>query len=163
MNTRLFLILITGALFFGSGVYLFWNDITSGIPLLVTKLSRDKAPDSVPATEVITGDKDESREKVVEQGALQLKTFTVKASDYTYAPKAIAVQKGDAVKIVFVNTIGLHDFVIDELNIKTNVIKQGETEVVEFVADTVGEFTFYCSVGNHRQMGMEGVLTVSDK
>jgi uncharacterized cupredoxin-like copper-binding protein len=31
---------------------------------------------------------------------------------------------------------------------------------VQFVADKTGTFEFYCSVGNHRQMGMVGTLVV---
>jgi plastocyanin len=35
-------------------------------------------------------------------------------------------------------------------------------EVIEFTADKVGSFEYYCSVGSHRQMGMKGVLKVAE-
>ena len=39
-------------------------------------------------------------------------------------------------------------------------INGGETDSIEFVADKVGTFEYYCSVGQHRSMGMVGKLTV---
>lgn len=54
----------------------------------------------------------------------------------------------------------MHDFVIDELNVKTKIVKDGESETVEFTPDQTGTFEFYCSVGQHRQMGMKGTLIV---
>ena len=55
----------------------------------------------------------------------------------------------------------MHDFVIDELNVKTPIVQTGETAVVEFVVpNTPGTFNYYCGVANHRQLGMEGTLTI---
>ena len=89
-----------------------------------------------------------------------VKEFTVTGSAFKFAPATLTVNKGDTVRITFKNTGGTHDFVIDELGVKTQVINTGQEEVVEFVADTAGTFEYYCSVGNHRQMGMVGTLTV---
>ena len=44
----------------------------------------------------------------------------------------------------------------------TKVIKTGETDTVEFIVDKAGTFEFYCSVGEHRNMGMVGALTVTE-
>jgi len=54
----------------------------------------------------------------------------------------------------------MHDFVIDELNVKMPIVKNGEIGTVEFIADQVGEFEYYCSVGQHRQNGQVGKLIV---
>jgi plastocyanin len=70
------------------------------------------------------------------------------------------VKKGAKAKIVFKNIEGFHDFVIDELNVRTTQLKAGAEEVVEFTPTEVGQFEFYCSVGKHREMGMKGTLTV---
>jgi plastocyanin len=70
------------------------------------------------------------------------------------------VKKGDKVKITFQNSVGNHDFVLDAFNIKTAVLGSGKSETVEFTADKTGQFEYYCSVGNHRQMGMTGTLVV---
>jgi plastocyanin len=89
-----------------------------------------------------------------------VKEFTVTGQPYSFTPNTLTVTKGDKVKITFKNTKGMHDFVIDELHVKTPVIQTGEDASVEFTADKPGTYKYYCSVGNHRQMGMEGTLTV---
>lgn len=90
-----------------------------------------------------------------------VKEFTVEGSSFAFAPKTMVVNKGDTVKITFTNKVGFHDFVIDEFNARTKQIKAGESEVITFVADRVGTFEYYCSVGTHRAQGMVGTLTVN--
>ncbi|MEK7185844.1 MAG: plastocyanin/azurin family copper-binding protein [Patescibacteria group bacterium] len=93
--------------------------------------------------------------------ATEVKEFTVSGSPFKYDIKEIKVKKGDKVKITFKSTAGTHDFVIDEFDgAKTAVLNPGEEEVVEFTADEAGSFEYYCSVGNHRAMGMKGKLIV---
>lgn len=89
-----------------------------------------------------------------------VKTFTIVGKSFSFSPAEIKVKKGDTVKIIFQNSGGTHDWVIDEFNARTPQIKSGETATVEFVADKVGQFEYYCSVGNHRAMGMKGKLIV---
>jgi plastocyanin len=90
----------------------------------------------------------------------EVKTFTVDAQNFSFSMKEIKVKKGDRVKIVLVNKGGFHDWVVDEFNAKTKQIGAGSTDTIEFTADKVGTFQFYCSVGNHRAMGMVGNLIV---
>jgi cytochrome c oxidase subunit 2 len=90
------------------------------------------------------------------------KTFTVEGKPFSFTPDEIRVKKGDRVKITFTNAAGLHDYTIDELNVKTKQLAVGESETVEFTADQVGTFEFYCGVGNHRQQGMVGNLIVEE-
>ncbi len=89
-----------------------------------------------------------------------IKSFTVTGSNFAFSPSTLTVSKGDTVKITFVNSGGIHDFVIDEFNAKTSKIQSGQSETIQFVADKAGKFSYYCSVANHRAMGMEGTLTV---
>ncbi|MEN9328543.1 MAG: hypothetical protein RI947_1351 [Candidatus Parcubacteria bacterium] len=89
-----------------------------------------------------------------------VKEFTVTGSNFSFDTKEIKVKKGDTVKVTFKNADGMHDFIIDEFNVKTKQIKGGEEETVEFVADQTGTFEYYCSVGQHRQNGMVGKLIV---
>ena len=70
------------------------------------------------------------------------------------------LRKGDTVKIVFKNSGGMHDWVIDEFSAKTKRIAANQEDTIQFVADKAGTFEYYCSVGNHRQMGMKGNLIV---
>jgi plastocyanin len=81
-------------------------------------------------------------------------------SNYKFVPNEVRVKKGSMVRLNFKNDSGRHDFVLDEFEVKTDELGEGEEQEVEFVADKVGSFEFYCSVGNHRQMGMVGRLVV---
>jgi plastocyanin len=92
--------------------------------------------------------------------ATVIKEFTVEGSNFKFVPSTILVNKGDTVKINFKNTQGFHDFVVDEFGAATKQIKDPSTETITFVASKVGTFEYYCSVGQHRSMGMKGTLTV---
>lgn len=94
------------------------------------------------------------------QGADKVKEFTVMGSSFKFAPATFTVNKGDRVKITFKNNGGTHNFVIDEFNVKSDTLQSNEDTTVEFTADQAGSFEYYCSVANHRQMGMKGTLVV---
>ncbi len=94
------------------------------------------------------------------QNQQAVKEFTVSAENYDFSVKEMKVKKGETVKVTFVNREGLHDWVLDEFNAKTKIMPAGGSETVEFVADKSGTFEYYCSVGNHRQLGMVGKLIV---
>ena len=90
-----------------------------------------------------------------------IKEILITGGNYKFNPSTFNVKKGQAVKLVFNNTEGFHDLVFDNLDIRTKQMKAGESETVEFTApDEAGEYTFYCSVGQHRQMGMVGKMVV---
>lgn len=89
-----------------------------------------------------------------------VKEFTVSGKNFSFTPSLITVKKGDRVKITFNNTEGFHDFKIDEYGVATKQAKAPATEVLEFTADKVGSFEYYCSVGAHRAVGMKGTLKV---
>ncbi len=97
--------------------------------------------------------------------AQNIKAFTItggtfSGSNYSYSPNEIRVKKGDQVKITFMSQGGIHDLVINDFNVKTNQLQSGQQETINFTADKTGTFEFYCSVGNHRAMGMVGKLIV---
>lgn len=89
-----------------------------------------------------------------------VKEFTITGSPFKFEPAQMSVNKGDKVKVTFVNANGMHNFVLDEFKVETKVLQGGAQETVEFIADKAGTFEYYCSVGNHRAMGMKGILTV---
>jgi len=79
----------------------------------------------------------------------------------TEANPDIVVQQGDTVAVTLCVTGGNHDWVVDEFDAATAVVDaDGDCSTVEFIADQVGEFEYYCSVGNHRAEGMYGALVV---
>lgn len=92
----------------------------------------------------------------------KVKKFAVTGSSFKFSLSEIRVKKGDTVKILFTNTEGFHDWVIDEFNARTPQIAVGKTETVTFVADQTGTFEYYCSVGAHRANGMKGNLIVEE-
>lgn len=121
-------------------------------------LSARKAPTTITPKQEVTS------AVVTQTPSLQepanTKSFTVEGGNFKFTPNTIAVAKGDTVKITFKNMEGFHDFVLDEFQIRTKQIPAGQEETIQFVADKVGTFEYYCSVGSHRTMGMVGTLEV---
>ena len=72
----------------------------------------------------------------------------------------MTVNKGDTLKVTVKNMKGTHSLKIDEFNTSTRILNAGEEQTITFVADKTGTFQYYCSVGNHRAMGMWGTLNV---
>lgn len=70
---------------------------------------------------------------------------------------------GDTVAITLINDDGRsHDIVITEFDAATSVFNRiGQEETIQFVVDQPGTFYYFCSVGSHRQAGMEGQLIIS--
>lgn len=104
-------------------------------------------------------------EPVIEESMItpqEAKEFTLDSFEFGYDRKTLTVQKGDTVTITLTNSGKMpHDWIVDEFTgAKTKQIKNGETDTITFVADTAGEYEFYCSVGKHRAQGMVGTLTV---
>lgn len=90
-----------------------------------------------------------------------VREITVEGSEFSFSPSSITLSKGEKIRIIFRNKGGApHNFVVESLGVATKTIPPGGTDTVEFVADKSGSFTFYCAVGNHRQLGMEGKLNV---
>ena len=89
-----------------------------------------------------------------------VKTIDVEAGSFYYKPDTITVKKGQKVKIVLHAVSMMHDFNIDELNVKAPITKNGDTSTVEFTPDKTGTFEYYCSVGQHRANGQVGKITV---
>lgn len=92
-----------------------------------------------------------------------IREFTIDSTEFAFSPTTMTVKKGETVQVTLTNSGKMqHDWVVDELNAKTKTIKAGETDTVSFVADRVGTFEYYCSVGNHRKLGMVGKLIVTE-
>lgn len=107
-------------------------------------------------TDQVTGT---TKSDVVELGAV--KEFTLEGTSFAFSKKELKVKKGDTVKIIFNNKEGFHDWVIDEFSANTKKIGAGQSDTIQFVADKVGTFEYYCSVGSHRANGMKGNLIVT--
>ena len=88
-------------------------------------------------------------------------TITVSGSEFSYAPNTISAQVGQAVTVVYTNAGKYpHNFVIDELGVKSQTINAGETDTFTFTPTKAGAFPFYCSLPNHLERGMVGTISV---
>ena len=98
--------------------------------------------------------------------------LTVRAFEWGFEPGAIALRRGEEVRIVLVNDGKiLHNWKVEGL--EADVIEAGDegelfVEAAEgdegtlvFVPQASGSFTFYCTISGHRRLGMEGILTVA--
>jgi outer membrane protein assembly factor BamB/plastocyanin len=79
--------------------------------------------------------------------------------DIAFVPDEFTIEADTDVVIDFINTgVAVHDFTIDELDIKI-VLNPGEEGELTINAPA-GTYEFYCSVPGHRQAGMVGTMTV---
>lgn len=157
MNKKGIFLLVAVIAVLGAAYFL-WGNKTGDMDMTGAEQGEQFGTDMDGVDSSTTSSSDQSAAAVDEN----VKSFTVVGSNFSFSPTSLTVNKGDMVRITFKNDNGLHDFVLDEFNIKTAVINGGEEQVVEFVADKAGSFEYYCSVGQHRQMGMKGTLTVQE-
>lgn len=87
-------------------------------------------------------------------------TFEIDMSNYEYSTTELRVKQGDKVTITLNSIVGTHNFIIDELDVASLTISSGNSTEVSFTATQKGTFEFYCSVGDHRALGMVGTLIV---
>lgn len=106
-----------------------------------------------PTTEMV----DEEHEE--DENAPAIK-FAVSAKNSGFIPSMLKVAKGERVQVVFTSVGGSHSWNVDEFEVGTNVIGDGEEEEVEFVADKAGTFEFYSLVNENKEAGMSGKLIV---
>ncbi|MFP4112091.1 MAG: plastocyanin/azurin family copper-binding protein [Candidatus Woesearchaeota archaeon] len=134
------------------------NDITD---------DTDKANQEMGETDVddMMNDNNMIENNMDDETSGSVKTFKITGVNFDFmmdgetAPD-IRVNHGNTVIIEFTSTDGFHDWVVDEFDSATEQVSTGESTSVEFIADQRGTFEYYCSVGNHRQMGMVGNLIV---
>ena len=88
-------------------------------------------------------------------------TVEMEAGSFYFTPNVISVKKGDVVKVVLKAVDMQHNFVIEELDVESDIIKAGDTTTITFAADEVGEFEFFCDVASHRTQGQVGTLKVT--
>lgn len=101
-----------------------------------------------PTTQIATDSGGQSEARMIE----------VTGSNFKFSPSEIKVKQGDKIVIHFIAKGGVHDLVIDGYNVATKQTSSEDT--IEFIVDKTGTFEYYCSIGNHRQMGMIGKLIV---
>ncbi len=80
-------------------------------------------------------------------------------------PPRFEVKAGSTVSITYTNDdmnplVG-HDLRISGVDEQTPNLANGESAELTFVVDLEpGEYPYWCTIGNHREQGMEGVMVV---
>lgn len=101
-----------------------------------------------------------TRNPSITQGAIR--EFIITGINYRFSLSEMHVKRGDTVRVTFRSEEGRHDWTNDEFQARTNVLATGTQETIQFIADRVGTFEYYCSVGTHRILGMRGNLIVEE-
>lgn len=101
--------------------------------------------DGIPVTEIILG----------AQADVEV---DMKTANFSFTPSIINASPGDRVSVTFTKNTGFHTFTIDEIGVEFAI---AEGEKLNFTAPSEpGSYAFYCDIGSHRAMGMEGTLIV---
>lgn len=104
--------------------------------------------------------------------------LSVTASEWSFEPASIVLPQGEEITITLRNEGEIiHNLKVDDLTVDVHAqnssggFEADEDEVlvgadsenvgtITFVALEPGEYSFYCTIANHRQLGMEGMLVV---
>lgn len=102
-------------------------------------------------------------------------TVTAQKNRWNWNPETFSVTQGDLIKLTVVNEDDYdHGFSIDQFGVAQRLPARG-TIHIEFIANTVGEWPYYCSVacgsgivdgkerGHFDQIGKMNVMKVSPK
>ncbi len=78
-----------------------------------------------------------------------------------WSPARIVVKQGQKVRLRVLSEDVTHGFQLRHFGVNAGAIKTGTARIVEFTADKVGEFPFYCSVHcSPLHMALMGTLVV---
>lgn len=106
-------------------------------------------------------EEDDSDSTNVESSNTESIEISMTGSDYEFDPETFTVEAGQEVTVTLTSGDLMHDFVLEDMDVRTEIIEAGDSDSVTFTApEEPGEYTYYCSVGNHRAMGMEGTMIV---
>jgi len=84
----------------------------------------------------------------------------VEMVDVAFSPVEVVIPANTDVTIVLPNNGAVvHNFNVDELSLRSDDVQPGQSQEVVINAPP-GEYTFYCSVPGHRELGMIGILRV---
>ena len=89
-----------------------------------------------------------------------VREFDIETFNFGYSKDILNVQFGHKVRIKLTSSNGFHNFVIDELSVKSQIVTVGEEIYVEFLATKIGKFNFYSSYGDDKVKGMIGTIYI---
>lgn len=140
------------------------SEDTEELPVVDTTLNSEDATDDAATSELVEEDLPLNDDELVEEETeLSNVSLDISMDNFSFSTTQINAKPGDVVEVFLVTSEGNHDFVLDELGVKSSVLASGETETIRFTVpeSAAGQtYEFYCSVGNHRALGMVGTLVV---
>lgn len=90
-----------------------------------------------------------------------VKQVKMKVGDLSFDPPMITVATGQDVEITFTEVSGIHTFSLLESKVNEKI---EEGKMIRFKAPKeAGHYSYFCDVGNHRELGMEGLFIVRDR
>ncbi|MEW5850240.1 MAG: cupredoxin domain-containing protein [Myxococcota bacterium] len=99
------------------------------------------------------------------EAPIQARTVEITANEYSFSPNLITVRPGEILLVRLVNTGAMVHGIEFELpagEVEIDELAAGQTATLNVTAPQEdGSYVFYCPVGNHRELGMTGTLTVS--
>ena len=86
----------------------------------------------------------------------------ISGTDFAFSPASVEVDEAGEVTLRLVNDGGMpHALEVEGGGVEEETDEVGPGETAELTVELeAGEYVFYCPVGNHRDQGMEGTLTV---
>lgn len=87
-------------------------------------------------------------------------SFELDMINYEFSETELRVNQGDTITVTLNSVVGTHNFTIAGYDVESLTITSGNTTEVTFVATIKGTFEYYCSVADHRALGMVGNLIV---
>ena len=91
---------------------------------------------------------------------LSEETINLIAYNFFFSQSEIVFKKGQNVNIDLYSADGQHDIYIEGYNIQSTVVDTNNKTNLKFTADKAGEFAFYSSVGNQKELGLSGKIIV---
>ena len=141
-----------------------------GILILPLALILAGCQSQTPQADTTSKDGEKTQESAVETQTVEQETSTyqteydIDMTNFAFSVSQMQAKPGDTITINLTNSQGIHDLVIDELDAHSEHLDKGQTDTMTITIpeniEPGTEFEYYCSVGNHRQMGMVGTLTI---
>lgn len=166
MQLKNIAIVLTSGLVF-AGCSLLPSSKTDEVPETTNVMEEVQVEDSMVKEDAMMDETDQDDAMVKEdvmmedEDAMMLSNHTqLVAENFTFGTEEIRVKQGESLKVSVMNKSGVHDFVIDELDVNSGIIAEGDTMEITIPTDKPGTYEYYCSVGQHRQLGMVGTLII---
>jgi len=89
------------------------------------------------------------------------RTVEVDLSEYKISPAMIMGSVGDTLKVVNKGTMS-HQLTVQGTKLATALISPGQSATIDTSSLSAGNYTVYCNVPGHRQLGMQAMLMLSE-